>query len=155
MGLSPSWVVANHSNLRDAKAHYRVHKRPPLFPILSQIDAVHTILSYLITILILYIYLPSGLLSSGFPTNILYEFLCSPSCYVPCSPHPSWLDHSNYTWRRVQVMKFLIVRFSPVYYLGNYGRDVLLLRRTCPSYHQFYPLLGYDYSEQWYHTRAL
>jgi hypothetical protein len=23
------------------------------------------------------------------------------SCYMPCPPHPSWLDHSNYTWRRV------------------------------------------------------
>jgi hypothetical protein len=24
---------------------------------------------------------------------------------MPCSSHPPWLDHSNYTWRRVQVMK--------------------------------------------------
>jgi hypothetical protein len=27
--------------------------------------------------------------------------------------HPSWLDHSNYTWRRVQVMMLLIMQFSP------------------------------------------
>jgi hypothetical protein len=26
------------------------------------------------------------------------------SCYMPCPSHPPWLDHSNYTWRRVQVM---------------------------------------------------
>jgi hypothetical protein len=26
---------------------------------------------------------------------------------MPCPSHPPWLDHSNYTWRRVQVMKFL------------------------------------------------
>jgi hypothetical protein len=26
-------------------------------------------------------------------------------CYMPCPFHPPWLDHSNYTWRRVQVMK--------------------------------------------------
>jgi hypothetical protein len=27
------------------------------------------------------------------------------SCYMPCSSHPPWFDHSNHTWRRVQVMK--------------------------------------------------
>jgi hypothetical protein len=27
--------------------------------------------------------------------------------------HPSWLDYSNYTWRRVQLMNFLIMQFSP------------------------------------------
>jgi hypothetical protein len=31
------------------------------------------------------------------------------SCYMPCSSHPPWLHHSNYTWRRVQVMKPLIM----------------------------------------------
>jgi hypothetical protein len=31
------------------------------------------------------------------------------SCYMPCPSHPPWLDHSNYTWRRVQVMKLLIL----------------------------------------------
>jgi hypothetical protein len=50
--------------------------------------------------------LPSGLFPYGFPTNILYAFLFSPhSCYMPCPSHPPWLDHSNYTWTRVQVMK--------------------------------------------------
>jgi hypothetical protein len=24
---------------------------------------------------------------------------------LPCPSHPPWLDHSNYTWRRGQVMK--------------------------------------------------
>jgi hypothetical protein len=35
------------------------------------------------------------------------------SCYVPCRSHPPLLDHSNYNWRRVQVMKLLIMQFSP------------------------------------------
>jgi hypothetical protein len=35
------------------------------------------------------------------------------SCYMPRPSHPSLLDHSNYTWRIVQVMKLLIVQFSP------------------------------------------
>jgi hypothetical protein len=26
---------------------------------------------------------------------------------LPCPSHPHWLDHSNYTWWRVQVMKLL------------------------------------------------
>jgi hypothetical protein len=49
--------------------------------------------------------LPSGLFPSGFPTNILPH-----SCYMPRPSHPSWLDYSNYTWRRVQVMKLLIMQ---------------------------------------------
>jgi hypothetical protein len=35
------------------------------------------------------------------------------SCYMPCPSHLPSLDHSNYTWRRVQVMKLLIMQFSP------------------------------------------
>jgi hypothetical protein len=37
----------------------------------------------------------------------------SQSCYMP---HPSihpLLDYSNYTWRRVQIMKLLVMQFSP------------------------------------------
>jgi hypothetical protein len=57
-----------------------------------------------------------GLFASGFPSNNLYAFL-PPSpphqCYMPCPSHPPQLDCSNYTWRRVQIMKQLIVQFSP------------------------------------------
>jgi hypothetical protein len=35
------------------------------------------------------------------------------SCYMSCPSHPPWLDHSNYTWQKVKVMKFLITQFSP------------------------------------------
>jgi hypothetical protein len=43
--------------------------------------------------------LPSGLFSSGFPTNIHWS---SPHlCYMPSPSHPPWLYSSNYTWRRV------------------------------------------------------
>jgi hypothetical protein len=59
----------------------------------------------------LHVGLPSGLFSSRSHTNILYAFLSPHSCYMPCPSHPHWLDHSNYTWRRVQVMKLLIMQF--------------------------------------------
>jgi hypothetical protein len=43
-----------------------------------------------------------------------HQYLSSSSSpFVPCPSHPAWLDHSNYTCRRVQVMKFLIMQFSP------------------------------------------
>jgi hypothetical protein len=57
--------------------------------------------------------LPSSLVPSGFPTNILYTFLFPHACYMPCPSHRNWLDHNNYTYRRVQVMKLLIMQFSP------------------------------------------
>jgi hypothetical protein len=31
---------------------------------------------------------------------------------MPCPSHPSWLDHSNDTWKSVEVMKLLIMQFS-------------------------------------------
>jgi hypothetical protein len=50
-------------------------------------------------------------LSHHYPLSIP---LLPHSCYMPHPSHPSWLDHSNFTWRRVQVMKLLIMQFSPI-----------------------------------------
>jgi hypothetical protein len=61
--------------------------------------------------------LPHGLFPSSFPTKILYAFLVSNHmCYMPCSSHCPWLDHSTYVWWRVQVMKPLIVQFFQASY---------------------------------------
>jgi hypothetical protein len=35
------------------------------------------------------------------------------SCYTPYPPHPHRPDNSNDTWRRVQIMKLLVMQFSP------------------------------------------
>jgi hypothetical protein len=68
------------------------------------IQSVSPHLISLIYILILsshrHLVLPSGLFPSGFPTKILYAFLFSHACYMPCLSHPSWFDYSNCTgWR--------------------------------------------------------
>jgi hypothetical protein len=48
---------------------------------------------------------PSGLFPFGFPANNLYAFLFPYSSYMSCKSHLPWLNYSNYTWRRVQIMR--------------------------------------------------
>jgi hypothetical protein len=98
MELSPSWEVAScaatqesPSILWNTKFPYHVHKSPPLVPILRQISPVHITQSYLSkSILILSSHLRlgvhSGLFPSGFPTGIVYAFICFPMRAI-CPPH--------------------------------------------------------------------
>jgi hypothetical protein len=43
---------------------------------------------------------------------------------MPCPSHPSWLDHSKYTWRRVQVTKLLITQLRHRLFKINFEYSV-------------------------------
>jgi len=128
MEQSPSWDANRFWTsqeipriLWNPKVHYRIHKCPPPVPIPSQLDPVHTSTSHFLKIL-LNIFLPSTLGSfkrplylflSGFPTTTLYTPF-SLTCYIPRPSHSSRFDHpSNNGWG-VQIIKLLIMQFSPL-----------------------------------------
>jgi hypothetical protein len=124
MELNPSWEAANCEATQELpiilwnlKVYFHVHKSPKLAPILSQISPVHTTPSYVRSISILTTHLhlgrPGGPFLLAFQPIPFMHSSSPPSCYMPSPSHPPWLDHSNYTWRRVQVMKLLIMQFSP------------------------------------------
>jgi hypothetical protein len=80
---------------------------------LSRINPVHTITSYFTNIHINIIFpptsnLPSGLFPFGFPTKYYTHSASLPCVLHVLSISSSLKDHSNYIWRRVLVMKFLI-----------------------------------------------
>jgi hypothetical protein len=128
MELRPSQEAANCAATQELprilwnpKVCYHVHKKSPPTGSLSRARSIRFIPPYPISLRSILIAthwglgLPSGLFPSGFPTNILHVFCSSPhSCYMPSSPLPRWIDHSNYVWQRVQVMKLLIMQFLPI-----------------------------------------
>jgi hypothetical protein len=78
---SHSWEANSLSTIHilhflwNPKVHYRAHKSSPLVPILSHMHPDHAVPCFPP---ICRLGLPSGLISSGFPTKILYAFLISP-----------------------------------------------------------------------------
>jgi hypothetical protein len=67
--------------------------------------------------------LPSGSFLLAFPP-ISYMHSSSPHArYMPRPYHSSWLDLSNYSWRRVQVMKYFTILY---YFICLFCIDVNL-----------------------------
>jgi hypothetical protein len=112
--LSPSWGAANcsatqklRSILWNPKIQYRVHNSPPLIPILSHTNLIHTILFHLSKIHFNIVQPPTSWSSQwSLSFRLPHQYpICIPlhlhSCYMPRLPHPSWLDHCNYTPRRI------------------------------------------------------
>jgi hypothetical protein len=89
----------------------------PLLPILGHVNPVHANPLYLSNIYFNIIHLDYVLVllvvsfSLAFPP-MTYTLSSPPySCYMLCPSHSPWIHRSNYTWRRVQVKKLLIMQF--------------------------------------------
>jgi hypothetical protein len=81
------------------------HSSNPYHPILSKIHW-NSLATYVLIFLVV-----SFLMA--FPPISYTHSSSSPFMLHARSSHPTWLDHSNYSWRRVHVMKLLIMQFSP------------------------------------------
>jgi hypothetical protein len=121
--LSPSWETANCAATQEcprilwnSKVHCRVHKSPPLVPILSHIDSVHPTPSYLFKIQFNIIHSPTPWSSSwSFSIWSSQQYhICIPplphSCYMTWPSHPPWLQYSNFILWTVQVMNLLLMQ---------------------------------------------
>jgi hypothetical protein len=109
MEESHSWEATSHSGsqeipytLWNPKFHYRVHKSPPLIPVVSQIHSAYSPISPRPT-LILYSHLCLGV-PSGLVTSFFFQSKCcvlvhlSHACYMPSLFHLPRFDHLNNIW---------------------------------------------------------
>jgi hypothetical protein len=93
--------------------------------------------------------LPSGIVPSDFLAKILYRTHPLPhACYMLCQFHAPWLDNPNYIWRRLQVMKLLIIDFFSkllLFHPSKYSPQHLLFNTAeifCTDREEYPWLLG-------------
>jgi hypothetical protein len=94
MERCPSWELPSHSAAvrRNPKVHYRIHNSPPLNPILSQINPIHTSYVSLKSILMSYCPHTSHAVS---PFHVSHQMFAS-----------IYLHHASYTSRPSHASQF-------------------------------------------------
>jgi hypothetical protein len=97
--------------LWNPKSHYRIHKRPPPVPILSQMNPTHGPPSHFL--------IHFNIILSSYSVRFPHQSsVCtSPvphTCYKPCQSDYSWFYHPNNISWWMQIMKLLVVYFSPL-----------------------------------------
>ena len=104
--------------LRYANVLYRVHKTPPFFPILNQINRV--LAPFYFLDIHFNLILPYCPMSSEWSLSFWFPHQ-NPVCVSPlphtCYFHRSsyyWFDHPNNTWWWLQIITLLTAQFSPV-----------------------------------------
>jgi hypothetical protein len=122
--LSPSWEAANcaathelHRILWRPKVHYLVHKNPSLVPILSQINPIYTIPSYLPKIHFNMVYTPTFWSSQW----SLFFLVFPPISYMHSSS-PPFLLHAPPTSSFFNLIILIILEKSTIYEARKFPR---------------------------------